>query len=64
MHFEWDEAKRLENGRKHAVDFADAVGVFYDDHAMTRVDPDARGENRFVTPRDGLQNALAAGGLG
>jgi uncharacterized DUF497 family protein len=27
MHFEWDEAKRRTNLRKHGVDFADAVGA-------------------------------------
>ena len=39
MHYEWDEAKRHENLRKHGVDFADAVGVFYDDYAITPADP-------------------------
>ena len=28
MQFTWDEAKRLENLRKHGLDFADAVRVF------------------------------------
>ena len=29
--FEWDEHKHQVNLRKHGVDFADAVEVFYDD---------------------------------
>ena len=28
--FEWDEAKRLSNMKKHGVDFTDAVEVFND----------------------------------
>ncbi|MBS0464600.1 MAG: BrnT family toxin, partial [Proteobacteria bacterium] len=30
-------------------DFADAVGVFFDDYAMTRSDPDSTDEARMVT---------------
>lgn len=26
--FEWDAAKRLQNLRKHGVDFLDAIGIF------------------------------------
>ena len=33
MGFEWDENKRRSNLLKHQIDFADAVGVFYDDRA-------------------------------
>ncbi|MDQ7016045.1 MAG: BrnT family toxin [Gammaproteobacteria bacterium] len=40
MNFEWDENKRHTNLNKHGVDFADAVGVFYDDMALTQTDPD------------------------
>jgi uncharacterized DUF497 family protein len=54
MRWEWDEAKRTANLRKHGVDFADAVGVFYDDRAMTRPDPYSEGENRMVTLGMGL----------
>ena len=46
--FEWDEHKRQANLRKHGIDFADAVEVFYDDLACTMEDPDAHGEQRFV----------------
>lgn len=54
MHYQWDEAKRQENLRKHGVDFADAVGVFFDDYAITRPDPDAPHEDRFITIGLGL----------
>lgn len=54
MNYEWDETKRAENIRKHGVDFADAVGVFFDDHAITKPDPDSRDEARFVTLGMGL----------
>jgi len=47
--YEWDATKNLGNIAKHGVDFADAVAVFEDDLALTRPDPDARGEHRFLT---------------
>ena len=46
--FEWDEHKRQNNLRKHGIDFADAVEVFYDDLACTMEDPDHHGEQRFI----------------
>lgn len=49
MKYEWDDSKRQTNLRKHGVDFADAVGVFYDDYALTRADPDSENESRMVT---------------
>ena len=49
MRYEWDEAKRQENIRKHEVDFADAVGALEDPFGLTRDDPTAEGEPRFVT---------------
>jgi len=49
VNYEWDEAKRRRNLAKHGVDFADAVGVFFDDYALTRSDPHNRGEDRRVT---------------
>ncbi len=49
MLFEWDKAKNRANLAKHGVDFADAVAVFEDDLALTRPDPEARNELRFVT---------------
>lgn len=40
MRFEWDEAKRATNLRKHGVDFADATPVFDDPLALTIEDFD------------------------
>jgi uncharacterized protein len=47
--FEWDEDKRLENLRKHGIDFVDVPSVFDGDTVMVE---DARynyGERRFVS---------------
>ena len=49
MYFEWNENKRRSNLLKHRVDFSDAVGVFYDDNAITIEDPDHLVEHRFIT---------------
>ncbi len=49
MNYEWDEAKREENLRKHGVDFTDAVGALEDPANLTDEDPDAEGEARFLT---------------
>jgi hypothetical protein len=49
MDVEWDSAKALSNLRKHGVDFADAVSALEDEGALTRPDPDARDEERFVS---------------
>jgi len=49
VRYQWDAAKAEENKRKHKIDFADVVGVFEDEMAMTREDPDTEGEQRFVT---------------
>jgi uncharacterized DUF497 family protein len=46
--FEWDEGKRRTNRRKHGIDFADAVEIFYDELACTIADPDHHAEQRFV----------------
>ena len=42
-------ARRRRNLHAHGVSFAEAVTVLDDDHALTRQDPDAHGEQRFVT---------------
>lgn len=47
--FEWDPAKAASNYRKHGVHFADAVGAFDDDHAITIEDASSTGEQRFKT---------------
>jgi len=46
--YEWDSAKAASNLRKHGVGFADAVGVFEDDRALT-IDDTTRDEERFKT---------------
>ena len=47
--FEWDPDKATANLAKHQVDFADAAASLSDEMALTRDDPDAQGEQRFVT---------------
>lgn len=49
MRFEWDEAKRRVNIRKHGIDFIDVPGVF---RGVTVTIEDTRfdyGETRFIT---------------
>ena len=47
--FAWDPAKARANLRAHGVSFAEAATVLEDDSALTREDPAAHGEQRFVT---------------
>jgi len=49
MKFEFNPAKALSNLKKHRSSFSDAEAVFYDDRALTIEDPDAQGEQRFLT---------------
>ncbi len=49
MRFEWDPPKAQANLRAHGVSFAEAVTVLEDDFALTREDPAAVDEPRFVT---------------
>ena len=46
---EWDPNKAAANFREHGVPFAEAATVLTDDYALTREDPDAIGEQRFVS---------------
>jgi uncharacterized DUF497 family protein len=46
---DWDPRKAEANLREHGVAFAEAATVLADDFALTREDPDAIGEQRFVT---------------
>ena len=48
MNYQWDPNKAKSNYKKHGVKFADAVGVFEDDNAITISDEHER-EDRFVT---------------
>ena len=49
MDIEFDPAKARSNLRKHRVSFADAEQALRDPFAVTVDDPDAEGEQRFVT---------------
>jgi uncharacterized protein len=46
---DWDPRKAEANLRDHGVSFAEAATVLADDFALTREDPDAIGEQRFVS---------------
>jgi uncharacterized protein len=46
---DWDPRKAEANMREHGVAFSEAATVLSDDFALTREDPDAIGEQRFVT---------------
>ena len=48
MNFQWDPNKAKSNYKKHGVRFADAVGVFEDENAITISEEHER-EDRFVT---------------
>lgn len=48
--FDWDPAKAEGNRRKHGVAFEDAMGVFRDPLALSRLDDESgEGEERWVT---------------
>lgn len=49
MRLEWDPPKAVANLRTHGVSFAEAATVFEDHFALTREDPLADDEVRFVT---------------
>lgn len=49
MDYQWDPEKAVSNQRKHNIDFADAVGVFEDEWALTFEDINSHGEQRFIT---------------
>lgn len=58
MNYEWDPNKASSNYKKHGVKFADAVGVFEDENAITIPDEHER-EERFITiGRDFLNRIL------
>ncbi|MDF5728713.1 MAG: BrnT family toxin [Rhizonema sp. PD38] len=49
MEFEWDEAKRFANIRKHGIDFIDVPDVFDGDTVTVQDNRYDYGEQRFVT---------------
>lgn len=49
MQIDWDPAKAAANLQAHGVSLGEAATVLVDDFALTREDPDAQGEQRFVT---------------
>ena len=49
MNYQWDPVKAETNVKKHGVEFSDAVGVFEDPTAITIEDPQAEGEQRFLS---------------
>ena len=48
MSYEWDPNKEKSNFKKNGIKFADAVGVFEDENAIT-IDDDNDKEERFIT---------------
>lgn len=59
MGIEWDPEKAKANVSEHGVGFPEAVTVLEDEFALTREDPDAVNEQRFVTlGLSGLGNLL------
>jgi uncharacterized protein len=58
MSYEWDPKKAKSNYKKHGVRFADAVGVFEDENAIT-IQDEYEHEDRFITiGRDFLSRIL------
>ncbi len=55
--FQWDRRKAAANLEKHGVDFADAVGVFFDDWALT-IDDESSAEERFITVDADILNRI------
>ena len=48
MDTSWDPAKAQANLAKHGIAFADAEVALTDPLGLSKEDPDARGERRFV----------------
>ena len=49
MDTSWDPAKARTNFARHGIAFEDAELALVDPAGLTREDPDARGEHRFIT---------------
>jgi uncharacterized protein len=48
MRFEWDEQKRLENLRKHGIDFVDAKEIWQGTVLEVPSAQQAHGEQRYI----------------
>jgi uncharacterized protein len=48
MNYEWDPHKAKSNYKKHGIRFADAVGVFEDERAIT-IEDEHEHEDRYIT---------------
>ena len=48
MKLEYNSAKARTNFKKHGVSFEEAATSFYDPMALSRDDPDAEGEGRWI----------------
>ena len=49
MDYQWDSEKADLNNKKHGIDFADAVGVFEDEWALTIKQEIVKNEQRFAS---------------
>ena len=49
MDYQWDPEKADLNYKKHGIDFADAVGVFEDEWALTIKHEIVKNEQRFAS---------------
>ena len=49
MDYQWDPEKADLNHEKHGIDFADAVGIFEDEYALTIKQEIVKNEQRFAS---------------
>jgi hypothetical protein len=49
VRYDWDQSKAESNAKKHGVRFPEAVVALEDEGSITIEDPDAVGEERFVS---------------
>lgn len=48
LYFDWDESKRQSNIKKHGIDFADILNIFYEADTITIPDPRHYDEQRYI----------------
>lgn len=58
MNYKWDPNKARSNHKKHGVRFADAVGVFEDDNAISIQDEHELEDRYVMIGRDFLSRIL------